>query len=69
MEELAYMPLHYDARNDADCSSWVISEGNYTGGMLWVEHPEGKYHPPRELWRTHSDATRRGFMYDTYQTW
>eukprot|EP00971_Amphidinium_carterae_P331692 6465423-Amphidinium_carterae.1 len=69
MEELAYMPLHYDARNDTDCSSWVISGGNYTGGLLWVEHPEGKYHPPRELWRTPTDATRRGFMYDTNQTW
>eukprot|EP00971_Amphidinium_carterae_P321135 6383288-Amphidinium_carterae.1 len=40
MEELTYMPLHYDARNDTDCSSWVISGGKYTGGMLWVEHPE-----------------------------
>eukprot|EP00971_Amphidinium_carterae_P138981 2754505-Amphidinium_carterae.2 len=23
--------LHHDARNDADCSSWVISDGDYTG--------------------------------------
>eukprot|EP00971_Amphidinium_carterae_P150835 2990789-Amphidinium_carterae.1 len=69
MEELAYIPLHYDAKNDTDCSSWVISGGNYTGGKLWVEHPEGKYHPPRELWRTPADASRLGYMYDTYQTW
>eukprot|EP00971_Amphidinium_carterae_P148704 2948485-Amphidinium_carterae.2 len=27
MEELTYMPLHYDARNDTDCSSWVNPVG------------------------------------------
>eukprot|EP00971_Amphidinium_carterae_P103017 2039030-Amphidinium_carterae.1 len=37
--------------------------------MLWVEHPESNCHPPRELWRTPADATRRGYIYDTYQTW
>eukprot|EP00971_Amphidinium_carterae_P048429 954701-Amphidinium_carterae.1 len=40
MEDLSYVRLHYDTRNDADCSSWVISGGEYTGGLLWVEHPE-----------------------------
>eukprot|EP00971_Amphidinium_carterae_P201528 3999021-Amphidinium_carterae.1 len=69
MEELAYMPLYYDARTDTDCSSWVIFGGSYTEGLLWAEHSEGKYQPFRKLWRTPADATRRGFMYDTYQTW
>eukprot|EP00971_Amphidinium_carterae_P309691 6154468-Amphidinium_carterae.1 len=69
MEDQSYVRLHYDTRNDADCASWVISGGEYTGGLLWVEHPEGKFHPPREIWRTPSDASRLGYMYDTSQTW
>eukprot|EP00971_Amphidinium_carterae_P177238 3514848-Amphidinium_carterae.1 len=56
-------------RNDADCASWVIFGGEYTGGLLWVEHPDGKFNPPREIWRTPSDASRLGYMYDTNQTW
>eukprot|EP00971_Amphidinium_carterae_P125105 2478753-Amphidinium_carterae.1 len=36
---------------------------------LWVEHPEGKYHPPREIWRTPEDAKRKGYMYDTNHNW
>eukprot|EP00971_Amphidinium_carterae_P167709 3323022-Amphidinium_carterae.1 len=51
MEELTYMPLHYDAKNDTACSSWVISGA------------------PREHWRTPADASKLGYMYDTYQTW
>eukprot|EP00971_Amphidinium_carterae_P350134 6491400-Amphidinium_carterae.1 len=46
--------------NDADCSSWVISDGDYTGGQLWVEHPEGIESPPPELWRTPNDENLRG---------
>eukprot|EP00971_Amphidinium_carterae_P260511 5168525-Amphidinium_carterae.2 len=61
--------LHYDARNDAECALWVISGGSYSGGLLWFEHPEGKYHPPREIGRTPDDAQLKGYMYDTYQTW
>eukprot|EP00971_Amphidinium_carterae_P153506 3043337-Amphidinium_carterae.1 len=62
MEDQSYVRLHYDTRNDADCASWVISGGEYTGGLLWVEHPEGKFHPLREIWRTLSDASRLGYM-------
>eukprot|EP00971_Amphidinium_carterae_P302705 6014799-Amphidinium_carterae.1 len=45
MKDQLYVRLHYDARNDADCSSWVIFEAKYTEGLLWVEHFEGKFHP------------------------
>eukprot|EP00971_Amphidinium_carterae_P350566 6491623-Amphidinium_carterae.1 len=69
MNNTSCLKLHYDARNDAECASWVISGGGYTGGLLWVEHPEGKYHPPREIWRTLDDAQLLGNMYDTNQTW
>eukprot|EP00971_Amphidinium_carterae_P101242 2003443-Amphidinium_carterae.1 len=31
--------------------------------------PEGKYHPPKELWRTPPDAALRGYMHNTHQTW
>eukprot|EP00971_Amphidinium_carterae_P057718 1141630-Amphidinium_carterae.1 len=28
------------------CSSWVISDGNYTEGQIWVEHSNGTERPP-----------------------
>eukprot|EP00971_Amphidinium_carterae_P298805 5936355-Amphidinium_carterae.1 len=61
--------LHYDLRNDADCSSWVISDGNYTEGQLWVEHPNGTECPPSELWRTPDDKNLRGYLYETKHIW
>eukprot|EP00971_Amphidinium_carterae_P183425 3640570-Amphidinium_carterae.1 len=69
VDDQLYVRLHYDARNDANCLSWVISEEEYTGELLWVEHPKGKFHPPRKIWQTPSDASRLGYMYDTNQTW
>eukprot|EP00971_Amphidinium_carterae_P299161 5943330-Amphidinium_carterae.1 len=52
-----------------DCSSWVISDGDYTGGQLWVEHPDGTVGPPPELWRTPDDGNLRGHLYDTMHIW
>eukprot|EP00971_Amphidinium_carterae_P208088 4129054-Amphidinium_carterae.1 len=60
MNNTSCFKSHYDARNDAECASWVISGGSYSGGPLWVEHPEGKYHPPREIWRTPEDHHLQG---------
>eukprot|EP00971_Amphidinium_carterae_P146758 2908533-Amphidinium_carterae.2 len=69
MDSTSCLKLHYDARNDEECASWVICGGTFSGGLLWVEHLEGKYHPPREIWRTPEDETRKGYMYDTNQSW
>eukprot|EP00971_Amphidinium_carterae_P060858 1204619-Amphidinium_carterae.1 len=67
--DMCSVKLHHDSRNDADCSSWVISDGDYKGGQLWVEHPEGTECPPPELWRTPDDGNLRGYLYDTLHTW
>eukprot|EP00971_Amphidinium_carterae_P243800 4841875-Amphidinium_carterae.2 len=46
-----------------------VSDGDYTGRQLWVEHPEGTESPPPELWRTTKDENLRGYLYDTLHTW
>eukprot|EP00971_Amphidinium_carterae_P021867 431641-Amphidinium_carterae.1 len=69
LEGLSSIKLHIDSRNDSECSSWVISDGVYTGGLLWVMDVEGQHPPPIELWRTPADKDLRGTFYDTYHRW
>eukprot|EP00971_Amphidinium_carterae_P140193 2778079-Amphidinium_carterae.1 len=47
----------------------VQPDGDYTGGQLWVEHPNGTERPPPELWTTPDDENLGGYLYETMHTW
>eukprot|EP00971_Amphidinium_carterae_P053102 1045907-Amphidinium_carterae.1 len=60
MENQSYVMHHYDSRNDADCASF-ISRRIHRRTAESIQKASSIHLP--------LDASRRGYMYDTNQTW
>ena len=64
VEDQTMLKPHADAQNDGD--SHLIAVGNFKGGRLWVQHPQGQSKPPGAK---AGDNSKLGAFFDVQRRW